>query len=59
MGKSQNAALVAEQLGHTNLTTLYTNYRELVRPKDAENYWQIRPANTSENIIPLTQNACG
>ena len=55
LAKNQNAPLVAEQLGHTNLNTLYRNYRELVRPQEAKRYWQIIPVFSTGNIFVLEQ----
>lgn len=56
--KKQNAATVAAQLGHTNLRTLYTNYREIVRPKSANAYWLIMPCREQEKtIIQFKQEA--
>jgi len=41
MGLTQNAAVVAEQLGHVGFESLYRNYRQLVTPKSAAQYWQL------------------
>jgi hypothetical protein len=30
---------------------LYSTYRELVLPKEAERYWQIAPAAEAENLV--------
>jgi site-specific recombinase XerD len=38
---TQNAALVAEQLGHAGFESLYRNYRQLVTPKNAAAYWMM------------------
>jgi integrase len=40
---TQNAPLVAYELGHPDATLLYNTYRELVTPEDATAYWQIIP----------------
>ena len=41
MALTQNAAVVAEQLGHADFESLYRNYRQLVTPKSALQYWQL------------------
>jgi len=41
MALTQNAAVVAEQLGHAGFESLYRNYRQLVTPKSATQYWQL------------------
>jgi integrase len=39
-----DAPRVASELGHTTPQLLYSTYRELVRPEEAERYWKIEPA---------------
>jgi len=46
-----DAPRVSVELGHTSPQMLYTNYRELVRPEEAERYWQIVPAAAAENVV--------
>jgi site-specific recombinase XerD len=41
MALTQNAAVVAEQLGHAGFESLYRNYRQLVTPKSATQYWHL------------------
>ena len=48
----KNAAATALELGHHDSRITFAHYRELVKPKDAERYWNIRPAAT-EKIVPL------
>ncbi len=38
-----DAPRVASELGHTSPQMLYSTYRELVFPKEAERYWNIMP----------------
>ncbi len=49
---TNDAALVAAELGHSTSQMLYSTYRELVLPEEAERYWKIQPAQEG-NVIPL------
>jgi len=46
-----DAPRVGSELGHTTPQLLYSTYRELVRPEEAERYWQIMPASAAENLV--------
>src|SRR5262249_33815801 len=46
----KNAASTALELGHHDSRITFAHYRELVKPKDAERYWNIRPA-TKANVV--------
>jgi hypothetical protein len=46
------AASTALELGHHDSRVTFAHYRELVKPKDAERYWNITPAAT-EKIVSL------
>lgn len=48
----KDAAALALEMGHTDSGMIFEHYRQLVRPKDAERYWNIRPAG-KEKIVPL------
>jgi integrase len=48
----KDAKALALEMGHANEDMIFTNYRQLVKPKEAERYWNIRPA-TTEKIVPL------
>ncbi|MDP9004635.1 MAG: hypothetical protein M3N12_07580 [Verrucomicrobiota bacterium] len=48
-----DAPRVASELGHTSPQMLYSTYRELVRPEEAERYWKITPIAGTTNVIPL------
>jgi integrase len=52
----KDAKALALEMGHTNEDMIFTNYRQLVKPKEAERYWKIRPA-TKEKIVPLLAHA--
>ena len=47
----KNAADTALQLGHHDSRVTFSHYRELVKPKDAERYWNLRPASTDTQKI--------
>jgi hypothetical protein len=49
----KNAASTALELGQHDSRVTFARYRELVKPKDAERYCNIRPATTTEKIVPL------
>jgi integrase len=46
-----DAPRVAGELGHTSPQMLYSTYRELVLPEDAERYWKIVPEVEAENVL--------
>jgi integrase len=50
----KNAASTALELGHHDSRVTFAHYRELVKPKEAERYWNIRPV-AKENVVPLTR----
>ena len=50
-----HAPRVASELGHTSPQMLYSTYRELVRPEEAERYWAITPPAEAENIVTFVR----
>jgi len=46
-----DAPRVATELGHTSPQMLYSTYRELVLPEEADRYWKIEPAAESGNVV--------
>jgi len=40
----KNAAATALELGYRDSRITFVHYRELVKPKEAGRYWNIRPA---------------
>ena len=48
----KNAAETSLELGHHDSRITFRHYRELVKPKEAERYWNIRPA-TSEKVVQI------
>jgi integrase len=52
----RDPAHTAVIMGHRDQNMLLTHYRDLIKPSDAANYWQIAPETPSDaNIIPLTK----
>jgi integrase len=49
----KDAAALALELGHTNSNIVFQHYREVVKPKQAERYWNIRPASVP-NVVAMT-----
>src|SRR5262249_19301240 len=45
------APRVAHELGHTSPQMLYSTYREVVTPEEAERYWKIAPAAEAKNVV--------
>jgi integrase len=54
LAATNNAALVASELGHSTSQLVYQHYRELVTPEQAEHYWNILPAAEAENIVAFS-----
>jgi len=50
-----DAPRVASELGHTSPQMLFTNYREVVLPEEAERYWKITPASDAANVVTFAQ----
>lgn len=49
-----DAPRVAMELGHTSPQMLFSTYREVVRPEEAERYWQIMPVTDALNVVAFT-----
>lgn len=54
--KYNDAAKTALQLGHRDSGVLFDHYRALVKPQDAEKYWQIAPRK-EQNLVYLDKAA--
>ena len=52
-----DAPRVSAELGHTSPQMLYSTYRELVHPEEAERYWKIAPAAETENVVAFSAAA--
>jgi len=53
----KNAAATAMECGHHDSRITYRHYRELVKPKEAECYWNIKPAAGKARKIILPMSA--
>lgn len=51
LAKFNNAGALALELGHTNSNLVFQHYRQLVKPKQAERYWNISPAPSGKKVI--------
>ena len=51
LAATHDAPRVASELGHTSPQMLYSTYRELVLPKEAERYWRIEPICRERNVV--------
>jgi len=50
----KDAAALALEMGHTDSGMIFDHYRELVKPKEAERFWSIRPAAAEKGkIVPI------
>ena len=52
----KDAKGLALEMGHMDSGMLFNHYRALVKPSEAERYWNIRPAATT-NIVPMKAEA--
>ena len=53
LAHENDAAKLALELGHTNSNLVFAHYREVVKPKDAARYWNLRPASAG-NVVSMT-----
>ena len=51
LAATHDAPRVSSELGHTSPHMLYSTYRELVLPEEAQRYWKIIPATGAKNVI--------
>lgn len=52
-----DAPRVSAELGHTSPQMLYSTYRELVLPEEAERYWKIVPKEETANVVAFSATA--
>jgi len=52
LAQFKDAAALALQMGNSP-EVIFRHYRELVKPKEAARYWQIKPADVSSKVVSL------
>jgi site-specific recombinase XerD len=52
LAQFNDAAALSLQMGNSP-TVIFKHYRELVKPKEAARYWQIKPAATGDKIVAM------
>jgi integrase len=55
LAATHDAPRVASDLGHTSPKMLYSTYRELLLPEEAERYWKVIPATMAENVLSFSR----
>ena len=58
LAATHDAPRVASDLGHTSPKMLYSTYREVVLPEDAERYWRLAP-DKAANVVAFSARAEG
>jgi len=53
--KYQDAEKLRGDMGHTSAKLIFSTYRELVHPDEAERYFAIFPPAQAENVVPMAQ----
>jgi integrase len=51
LARFNNAGALALELGHASAHLVFQHYRQLVRPKQADRYWNIMPAADGKKVI--------
>jgi integrase len=51
LAEIHDAPRVSSELGHTGPQMLYSTYRELVLPEEAQRYWKIEPVAGAANVV--------
>src|SRR5262249_54285770 len=56
LAQFNNAGSLALELGHTSSHLVFQHYRQLVKPKEAERYWKLMPADSPRKVIQFATN---
>ncbi len=56
LAATENAAQTALESGHDQ-AVLFAHYRELVRPKEAERFWSIKPDAAMDKVFAFAEGA--
>ena len=51
LAATHDAPRVAAELGHTSPQMLYSTYREVVLPQEADRYWNLVPEVKAANVV--------
>jgi integrase len=51
LARFNDAAALALELGHTNSNLVIQHYRQLVKPKQAERYWNVAPVPAGKKLV--------
>jgi integrase len=57
LAATHDAPRVASELGHTSPQMLYSTYREVVLPEEAERFWKLVPEVKAENVVSFSSKA--
>src|SRR2546430_12966861 len=52
IARIKDANETARIMGHTNVNLVHDHYKQIVREKDAERFWALRPAQ-AQNVISI------
>jgi integrase len=53
LAEHHDASKLALEMGHTSARMIFDAYREVVRPEEAERYWQVAPKSKPKNVISM------
>jgi integrase len=56
LARFKDAAALALELGHTDAGLVFQHYRQIVKPKDAERYWNLSPTGgvSSSKVVSIS-----
>jgi integrase len=57
VARFKNAQALALEMGHRDSGILFNNYRALVKPKEAERYWGIKPGSMAKVVQMPTRSS--
>jgi integrase len=57
LAATHDAPRVAAELGHTSPQMLYSTYREVVLPQEADRYWNLVPEVKAANVVAFNAQA--
>jgi integrase len=57
LAQFKSADSLALELGHSGTDIIFRHYREVVKPADAQRYWQILPADRNAKVVKFPKAA--